>query len=246
MAETTKYFEAITAQRSMLIEDFEHFSDATISLETQCDLARDTVGTAIQENFGAIRPYFDFLSPDDAEILTAYYILNKPQWCLATMYRSTQTICSAKIRMALKRLGLVMAYKGEPPTEATHEVLGLHKVNTMPDSAVTVAQVIEHYKLDRSYTQVASALNLRRSDIRRAITRAAAVLLSDQHDEHVAFGAYIHGLTDKSYLVDPSKRDSRYSHVHRVDPDIVGAFRINVDDPMFESNVWVSRAATAS
>lgn len=245
MPENTPYFEAITAQRSILIRDPEAFVGATISLETQADLARDTVGESLRENFGAFLPHLRHLSPEDQELLTSYFLLGKPQWCLAKIYRSTQTILSLRIRLALKKLGLAAIHGGPPSAQVLDDILEEHELNHILPGATT-SRLVTEYRERRSFTLVADALHLHRPDVRRALTKAASVLLADVHEEHTAYGAYIHGLIDKAHVtaVGPSSRHvARHTHMHRVDPEIVGAFRINIDDCAYDSSVWVSRAA---
>lgn len=229
----------------MLILDPAEFANATISLETQADLARDSVGESLRENFGAFLPHLRHLTPEDQELLTSYFLLGKPQWCLAKIYRSTQTILSLRIRLALKKLGLAAIHGGPPPADVLDAILEEHGLNHILPGVTTSAMVVE-YQLQRSFTLVADALNLHRPDVRRALTKAATVLLADAHEEHTAYGAYIHGLIDKAHItsVGPSNRQAaRHTHMLRVDPPLVGAFRINTDDQGYDAHVWVSRAA---
>jgi hypothetical protein len=245
LAEMSPYFDAVTAQRSLLISDPSLFADATISLETQHDLARDTVGEAFREHFGRYVPFLRFLSPEDAELLLVYFVLGKPQWCIAKLYCSTQTICSFRIRLALKKLGLAATYGGPPPSQAFDDVLEAHNLNHLLEP-VRTSLLVSEYETRRSFTLVADHLRLHRPDVRRALTKASTVLLSDQHDEHAAFGAWIHGMIDKASITGvgfTSRKAARHTHLHRVDPGIVGSFRINVSDVAFEDHVLVSRAA---
>ena len=117
------YFESITAARSMLIEDPFDTEHETISLETQSDLSKDSIGMSLRDNFGQFLPLLRQLNVEDYEMFLSYYFLKKPQWCLAKLYQSTQTLCSFRIRMALKKLGIVTLYQGEPPVEALDAIL---------------------------------------------------------------------------------------------------------------------------
>lgn len=244
MSENTPYFESITAARSMKV-GAEDFADATISLETQSDLAKDSVGESIRDNFGRFLPFLRHLNPEDQELLMSYYLLSKPQWCLAKLYRSTQTLCSFRIRMALKKLGVAAMHDGHPPVAVLDDILVLHDVNQLIDG-VRTSTIVDEYRHRRSFTGVADALHLHRPDVRRALTKAVNVLMDDQHEEHVAFGAYIHGLIDKASITGTgfsARKIQKHSHLHKADPNVVGAFRINVTDPSFDEHVLVSRAS---
>ena len=229
----------------MLILDPADFADATISLETQADLARDSVGASLRDYYGMFVGHLRHLTPEDQELLTSYFLLGKPQWCLAKLYQSTQTIISLRIRLALKKLGIAAIHGGAPPVDVLHDVLEDHGVNRLLP-AVPTSTLVDEYRQRRSFTLVADVLRLHRPDVRRALTRATAVLLADVHEEHTAYGAYIHGLIDKAHItgIGPSdRRAARHSHLHHCDPDVVGAFRVDVDSQTFDDHVWVSRAA---
>ena len=245
MAENSPYFESITAARSMRVKDHEAFVDETISMETQSDLARDSVGESLQTNFALILPRLRLLSPEDQELLFSYFFLAKPQWCLAKLYRSTQTLCSLRIRMALKKLGIVMIYNGHPSQEELDDILESHSLNALVEGVKTSTLIVE-YRSRRSFAAVADALRLHRPAIRRALTQVVSVLMDDPHEEHKAVGAYVHGLVDKASIQGQgysAKKVASLSHVHKTDPALVGAFHIDLADPAFEEHVLVSRAS---
>ena len=245
MAETTPYFESITAARSMLVEDPSDFAFETISLETQQDLARDTVGESIQAHFGAILPHMRLLSPEDQELLLSYFLLAKPQWCLAKLYQSTQTLCSLRIRLALKKLGVVTKYQGHPTQEALDAILEEHGLNALVEGVKTSTLVVE-YRQRRSFAAVADLLRIHRPVVRRALTQVVNTLMSDPHEEHAAVGAYIHGLIDKASITGQgysAQKARKLSHVHKKDPSLVGSFHIDLSDPAFDEHVLVSHAS---
>ena len=217
----------------------------TISLETQPDLARDSISESIRERFGTFRPLIQNLTPEDYEMLMSYYMLAQPQWCLARMCQSTQTLCSLRIRMALKKLCVIAVYKGPPPVDALNTLLEEHGLNHILPGATTAA-LIDEYRGRRSFLAVADALGLHRPDVRRAITQAANTLLADQHEDHVAMGAYIHGLIDKASVNGVGltmKKAQQLAFIYRVDPACVGEFRVSSEDPAFEEHISVSHAA---
>lgn len=245
MAENTAYFESITAARSMRVTDPEAFTHETISMETQSELARDTVGESLQAHFGDILPHLRLLSPEDQELLFSYFLLSKPQWCLAKLYQSTQTLCSLRIRLALKKLGIVTLYGGHPSQEELDKVLDVHELNDLVEGVKTSTLIVE-YRQRRSFSAVADVLRVHRPAIRRALTQVVNVLMEDPHDEHVAVGAYVHGLIDKASIQGQgysARKAQKLSHVHKVDPALVGSFHISLADPAFDEHVLVSRAS---
>ena len=245
MAECTPYFEAITAARSIRVADPADFKDETISMETQGDLARDTVGDSLRENLRDYLPHIRRLSPEDQELLLSYYLLSKPQWCLAKLYQSTQTLCSFRIRLAVKKLGVATAYNGHPTLEDLTLVLEDHNLNHLVEGVTTAALVVE-YRTRRSFAAVADALRVHRPSVRKALTQAVNVLFEDPHSEHKAIGAYIHGLIDKASIQGYGfnlKKAEKLAHVFKTDPALVGAFTIDLSDPAFDDHVLVSRAS---
>lgn len=245
MSENTPYFESITAARSLRIKDPFDTAHQTISLETQAELAKNSVSEAFREFFGMYYPSMQHLTLEDQEMLLAYYLLGQPQWCLAKLARSTQTLCSFRIRMALKKLGVITINQGPPSVEVLDRVLNEHGLNCLIQGIPT-SLMIEEYRKRRSFRAVADFLCIHRPDIRRALSRVVDVLLKDSHEEHAAIGAYIHGLIDKA---SPSgtgfstRQAHRFAHIHRADPRCVGEFVIMTSDPAFDDHALVSRAA---
>ena len=222
--------------------DSEH---QTISLETQLDLARNSVSESIRDDIGTFLPPMKNLNPEDYEMILAYYLLRSPQWCLAKLCHSTQTLCSFRIRMALKKLGVVAACGGHPTQDVLDEVLELHGLNHLVPPVRTSLLVVE-YRRRRSFLAVADTLHLHRPDVRRALTKAANVLMADKHDHHAAFGAYIHGFLDKASISGvgfSQRKTQQLADVYKSDPKCAGEFRVLTTDPAFEDHFLVSRAA---
>ena len=245
MSENSPYFESITAARSMLVEDPFESENETISLETQSDLAKDSIGASLRDNFGQFLPLLRQLNVEDYEMFLSYYFLKKPQWCLAKLYQSTQTLCSFRIRMALKKLGIVTLYQGQPSTEVLDTILESHGLNhILPD--VATSALVDDYRRLRSFSSVALHRGLHRPDVRRALTKASSTLMADAHEEHMAIGAYIHGMIDKASITGSgysARKVAKHAHLHKSDPGCVGSFDIDVMDPSFEEHVLVSRAS---
>ena len=245
MAENTAYFDSITATRSMRVKDPFDTAFQTISLETQPDLAKDSVALSIQDNFGRFLPFLRMLNVEDQELGFAYFLLGKPQWALAKLYKSTQTQCSYKIRMAMKKLGVLMTYNGHPTEEDLDLILEEHGVNDI--TPIRSSRLVVEYRTRRSFASVADTLKLHRPDVRRALNKAATTLLNDEHPEHVALGAYIHGLIDKASISGTGLSDrkmAKHVHMHKTDPLCVGVSLTNVEDPGFAS-VLVSKASVS-
>lgn len=243
MSENTPYFDSITSARAMLLNEDEQLEGTTtISLETQSDLAEDDILTFVMENFSEFLKMLRFLKKEDQELLLSYYLLSKTQNTLAIIHKSTQTVCSFRIRMAVKTLACFIML-GEPTVEKMHEILtraGLEKSLEKID----LSEIIDLYAKTRSFQRIAEVHHLHRPDIRRAMSRASKQLMESKNAQEHALGAYIHSLIDKANPsgVGYSKRKmQKLGHIYRVDPPLLGEFRISVSDPDFD-HMFVSRA----
>ena len=247
MAEISAYFEAITAVRSMRVTNPFDASNETISAETQMDLARDSVGMSLRTDLETLLPYVAQLCLEDQELLKCYFLLEKPQWCLAVVHRSTQTLCSQRIRKAQERLGLIVQHHGQhPPLESITEVLEQHGLNHILAEGPTTAEIVVEYRKRRSFTGVSDSLRCPRAQVRHVLNTAATALKDDEHREHAAYGAYIHGLIDQAAVhgrgFSENKRQ-KLAHAHAVDPDLVGQFRVNGSHVDAVDHILVSRAS---
>ena len=246
MAEISPYFDAITARRSMLVENPLDSSDATISLETQNELAKDSIGVAIQDNFLMVGHYMQLLTLEDQELLTLYYQVEKPQWCLAAFHSSTQTLCSQRLRLAAKRYALMTMFKGHPSKDVIEGVLDDHNLNQLIPGGPTTGTLVVEYREHHSFSTITDVLRCPRPQARRALISSAATLLKDQHEEHTAFGAYIHGLIDQASVLGSGYSDNKRqkcSHGHASHPSVVGMHRIQDNDHFALEHVLVSRAS---
>ena len=244
MSENTPYFDSITSARAMLLDEEEQLEGATtISLETQADLAEEDILSFINDNFDRFLKTLRFLKKEDQELLLSYYLLSKTQNTLAIIHKSTQTVCSFRIRMAVRTLGTFMLVGGEPTEELLHEVL---EKAGLEDSLVKVplSSVIMHYTRTRNFQQVALHFGLHRPDVRRAMSRASKALMDSKDGKEAAVAAWTHSLIDKVSPVGAgfSKRKSqKMGHLYRSDPAILGQFRMSITDPNFDA-MFVSRA----
>jgi DNA-directed RNA polymerase specialized sigma24 family protein len=233
---------SVTSARALLLGEEEALAGATtISLETQQDLQEDDVFTYIQENFVSFIRMLRYLSPEDQDMLLSYYLLGKTQTTLASIFRSTQTVCSFRIRMAVRVIGAFLLF-GEPTQEVLARVLGRAGMEDSLKGGLSRA-VIEYARC-RSFQEVADVLGLHRPDVRRAMSRAARSLMGSKDSREAALAAWIHSLVDKSNPVGPgySKRKmQKEGHLYRRDPDVLGEFSVRIEDPAFDA-LFVSRA----
>ena len=245
MPENSPYFEAITAKRSMLVSP-EDSCGQTISLETQADLAQDTIGVALQENYGAFIRYMEFLALEDQELINLYYQAAKPQWCLAAFHRSTQTLCSQRLRLAVKRLALMAMFQGPPSQDVLDDILEEHQLNRLIPQGPTTSSLVVEYREHHSFSVVTDVLRCSRPQARRALIASAASLLKDEHEEHTAFGAYIHGLIDQASVLGSGYSENKRlkcAHGFVNHPALVGQASIRLDDLQDYDHVLVSRAS---
>ena len=211
-------------------------------------MTEEDILTYVQENFSEFVQTLRFLSKEDQELLLSYYILSKTQNTLALIHKSTQTVCSFRIRQAVKRIGTFMML-GAPTEEVMAKVFKDASIEeVLPTNSkgeqVKLSQVVAMYEKTRSFQQVADTFGLHRPDIRRAMSRAAKQLNDSKDPQEIALGAFVHGLIDKASASGQgySKRKlSKLCHIYRQDPEILGSFVLNVQNPDFHY-LFTSRA----
>jgi hypothetical protein len=242
MAENSLFFEAIIAQRSMLIDEETALEGgATVSLETQSDMAESDVLSYIEDNFIGFLTKLRYLSLEDQELLLGYYVLAKTQESLALLHRSTQTLCSARIRKAMQKLGAFMIF-GDP----TAEILGpmFVAIGIEHDLSVPLSSLVEMYASTRSFQRVAEVAGLHRPDIRRAMSQASKLLSASGNTMQRAIGAYIFDLIDKASASGhgySTRKMAKQGNILVTTTPLLGEFRIDVNDPTFDQ-ILVSRA----
>ena len=163
------------------------------------------------------------------------------QTTLASIFRSTQTVCSFRIRMAVRVIGAFLLF-GEPTEEALAGVL----VKAGLESSLKggLSKAVTAYAKCRSFQQVALSLGLHRPDVRRAMSRAARTLMASKDSREAAIAAWVHSLVDKSNPVGSgySKRKmQKEGHLYRRDGDILGSSVVSIESPEFDQ-LFVSRA----
>ena len=244
MAENSAYFDSIVATRAMLLSDQDSLEGQTlISLESQSDLAEEDILTYVQENFAGFITMLRSLKKEDQELLLSYYLLSKTQNALATIHKSTQTVCSFRIRMAVKTLGTFIMMGGAPTVEMMHEILTRAGLEDSLKK-IELSKVVDLYVRTHNFQKISELHHLHRPDIRRAMSRASKQLMESKDPQEHALGAYMHSLIDKANPAGQgfSKRKlAKQCHIYRTDPAILGEFRIDVLDKDFD-NMFVSRA----
>jgi hypothetical protein len=227
----------------LLSEEDQLEGTTTISLETCEDLQQEEdVLTYIQDHLAEFLKTLRYLKKEDQELLLSYYLLSKTQNTLALIHKSTQTVCSFRIRMAVKTL-CAFIMMGEPTPEKMKVILEKEGLENSLEK-LPLSECVDLYAKTRSFQRIAEVHHLHRPDIRRAMSRASKTLMESKDAHAHALGAYIHSLIDKANPsgVGYSKRKvSKLGHIYRTDPPILGEFRIRVQDPEFE-HMFVSRA----
>ncbi len=229
----------------MLLSDEEALEGNTLlSMESDPKMKEDQKILAyIQENFPMFLKMLRLLKKEDQELLLSYYLLAKTQNTLAIIHRSTQTVCSFRIRMAVKVLCAFILYEKEFSPEKMKEVLTGAKLENCIKN-VPLSAIIDLYVKTRSFQRIAEIHSLHRPDIRRAMSRASKQLMESKDPQEHALGAYIHSLIDKA---NPSgtgfskRKVQKLGNIYRTDPAILGEYRLKITDPDFD-HMFVSRA----
>ena len=229
----------------MLLDEQEALEGNTLlSMESDPKMKEDQKILAyIQENFPMFLKMLRLLKKEDQELLLSYYLLAKTQNTLAIIHRSTQTVCSFRIRMAVKVLCAFILYEGEFTTEKMRPVLeGAGLENCIKN--VPLSTIVDLYVKTRSFQRIAEVHGLHRPDIRRAMSRASKQLLESKDPMEEGLGAYIHSLIDKA---NPSgtgfskRKVQKLGNIYRTDPAILGEYRLRINDSDFD-HMFVSRA----
>jgi len=125
------YMEAVAGIRSGLLSEAEALAgDTLLSIESCEELADSGTLTFITDNFSSFLHYLRDLTREEQDLLFSYYLLKKNQESAAILFRTTQTICSSRVRFAVQRLCAAILFKGEPSEEVMRTILtraGLEK-----------------------------------------------------------------------------------------------------------------------
>lgn len=128
------FMNTIIAARSLRLSEEEGLAGNTlVSAETDQDvIPEEEFGSWIHSNFETFIKFLRYLRPADQELLLSYYLLGKSQTQLGKIFDANQTMCSFKIRMAVKHFGAFLML-GVPTVERMRQILtaaGLEEART--------------------------------------------------------------------------------------------------------------------
>ena len=242
MAENSLFFEAIVAAWSIrLDEETALEGGATISLETQTDMAESDVLTYIEDHLPEFLHNLRYLSKEDQELLLGYYILAKTQTSLALLHRSTQTLCSSRIRLAMKKMGtfIILGLPTPAVMRPVFEECGIENLLKKP-----LSEVVDLYAKTRSFQRVAEVLGLHRPEVRRVLSQVPKTLTAFGDIRMKALGAYVFDLVDKASASGQGfsrRKMAKQGHIYVQTSNLLGDFRIDVTSKGFDQ-IFVSRA----
>src|SRR6267378_2444105 len=122
--EISPYMEAMVANRAQLLSEEEQLAgEGMLSIETQEEFNEDSFYNYSQEHFADWLKMVRTLPREQQEMLLSYYLLGKTQSTLAMILSTTQTVCSFRIRMAIKLAGTFLMMGGVPTVETMRVVL---------------------------------------------------------------------------------------------------------------------------
>jgi hypothetical protein len=262
--ENSAYMESIAGDRAVLAYDHDEEAalDGTqlISAETDSDLrGEQDIFTFIIGNFAAFLGYLRNLSLRDQDLLLAYHCLRKAQTQLAPIFKTSQTLCSAGMRAAVRAMCAYIAFGGQPTEgqmrpilqavgaeeaslsmrprtqqKENGESLSRHGKNGKSGRKAThsLAQLLVEYAEARSFRRLADRYAIHRPEIRRAF-RHAAESLEVGGMEQQALAAWIRSLIDKAdpFSAGESKRQAaKRGDVFVSDDPRIADFRVRVED----------------
>lgn len=230
--ENTPYFESIVAHRALMLDPEEALAGETlVSLETSDEFGKDDLLTCIQDNLSQFLRGLRTLSASDQELLLSYYMLGKTQTTLAWLNRSTQTVCSSLIRLAMKRLAASLQEACAP--EMLKKILSEAKLENLIEG-LPLSDAVLLYEKTWSFQYVADKYEIHRPAIRRAMRLAATQLLESKDEKEQMIGAYVHGLINRASASGQgfSKRQAdKHGNLYVKDPECLGQFRIDLNQP---------------
>jgi hypothetical protein len=199
-----------------------------ISAETDPGLQREQdIFIFINENFAAFLGYLHNLNLRDQELLLVYYCLRKTQTLLAPIFQTSHTLCSARMRAAVRVMCAYIAFGGQPTEERMRPILqavGAEEasLSTRPKmqykehgenlsqrgkdgkagkagekATHSLARLLAECAGERSFRMLADRHGIHQPEIRRAFRRAAERLEVGGREQQ-ALAAWIRSLIDKA------------------------------------------------
>jgi hypothetical protein len=232
------YMQAVAAARSVLLSDEEALAGGTLlSLETTEESPTDRVSAWVEANLPLFMRALRCLPPDRQEVVLAYYLLGKSQNGLAALHKTTQTLVSSDLRDSVGTMGAYFML-GSINAETVRSVLDRANLDGV------LADAIVLYTKSRSYDSVAARTGQQRTRLRRAMRNAQSTLSAHSDHECQALGFWLKVLIHQSSATGTGKaarHEYKHAQMYRVDPAILGAFRVSVTDPDFPA-VFTARA----
>lgn len=254
MAENTPYFDAITSERALMVDEEDWLAGNTLMSVETTDENRDHIGSSYREDPALFLKAIRALSSDKQEVLLSYYFLNKTQTQLAKLLlANSQTFCSSFIRAANHELCCQFLYPDGPSKEQLStmciaEGVEEHRVSAQKqefqdsypvkqdEKEVKGSDVVYSFYQHEAYDQVARELKIHRPDVRRVIKKVYTGLRASPKLEYQVVGDWLYSLSFKKAPTGNRRKIRKGSgDLHLKDPDIVGEFRINVSDPDFSA-----------
>ena len=262
--ENSAYMESVAGDRAVLA--YGHDEDAAfdgaqlISAETDPDLRQEQdIFIFINGNFPAFLGYLRNLNLHDQELLLAYHCLRKTQTQLAPIFQTSQTLCSAGMRTAVRAMCAYIAFDGQPTEERMRPILqavGVEEtsLSTRPKTqnkldgenlsqhvkdgkggekaTHSLARLLAEYAEARRFRRLADRHGIHRPEIRRAFRHAAERLEADSREQQ-ALAAWIKALIDKAnpFGEGENKRQAaKRGDVFVSDDPRVADFRVRIED----------------
>jgi hypothetical protein len=174
------YMETLAIARALLLSEEDSLAGSTLlSIECQSEFSDDNIEDYIQGHIRGFLIYLRFLPTVDQDLLLSYYLTGLTQNTLALIYKSTQTMCSADLRRAVKTLTTILMFKGQPTVEQLAPIFQDAKldVTTLVSrhyaGPVSLTDLIASYLETQSFADTAEIYGVHRPQVRRAIREAA-------------------------------------------------------------------------
>jgi hypothetical protein len=261
--ENSAYMESVAGDRAVVA--YEHNEEAAldgaqlISAETDPDVqSEQDIFIFINGNFTAFLGYLRNLNLRDQELLLSYSCLRKTQTQLAPMFKTSQTLCSAGMRAAVRAMCAYITFGGQPTEEQMRPILqavgaeeaslstGLktqykedgeylspHTKDGKPREKAThsLARLFAEYAEERSFRRLADRHGIHRPEIRRAFRRAAESLEAGDREQQ-ALAAWIRALIDNANVFgegESKRQAAKHGDVFVSDDPRIADFRVQVN-----------------
>lgn len=237
MSNPYAYFDSISESRAVgNFTDDEQAAlrgDGLISVETEADIGPEAgIYEYVTDNFASFISRIRDLHPRDQEMLLSYYCLAKTQQHLGGIFRSTQTVCSARIRASVRSIAAVMMWGGSPTSDIMEPILARAGFPTV--AGHPLAELAAEYIACRSFSDVAMKHGVHRPLIRKSLRSAATAMMGEtQPPDAQALGWFLNKLISHANprgmgLGKPGRE--KEGDVAVTIPDIAGKNRVSTRD----------------